>query len=157
MKNLCPLLLAGLLACGVLVGSKSACAAAGSLDPSFGTGGVTVTTLTTASVNNGITPYYIVLQADGKILVLVNVGNAKGLRTHVLRYTTGGKLDKTFGTKGIATLPTTFQIFETMALQPNGQIVVAAGRRRQVMVQQYLESNAWMPMGPRIAASGRRA
>jgi uncharacterized delta-60 repeat protein len=127
MKNLCLLLLAGLLACGVLVGSKSAYAAAGSLDASFGAGGVTVTTLTTASVNNGITPYYIVLQADGKILVLVNVENSKGLKTHVLRYTATGKLDKTFGTKGIATLPTTLQIFETMALQPNGQIV-AAGR-----------------------------
>ena len=63
------------------------------------------------------------MQSDGKILVLVQAGDE---RTEVLRYTSIGALDATFGSKGISVLPTTFSpVFGSMAIQSNGQIVVA--------------------------------
>lgn len=84
---------------------------AGSLDPTFGVGGVTTTTITGA---NGIVNSML-LQSDGKILVLV--GGAE-----VLRYTTTGALDANFGNKGVVVLAT--PIGGSLALQSNGQIVV---------------------------------
>jgi uncharacterized delta-60 repeat protein len=62
------------------------------------------------------------LQTDGKILVLVVTGGAPA---EVLRYTSTGTLDATFGSNGIATLPTNISTFGALALQSNGQIVVA--------------------------------
>jgi uncharacterized delta-60 repeat protein len=114
---------------GLIVGMKSSYAAAGSFDPTFGHGGVTVTTLTTATGNDSAIPYSVKLQADGKILVLVNVtittSAGEITTTDVLRYTTNGALDATFGGNGIATIPTTLGEMESMALQSNGQILVA--------------------------------
>jgi len=84
---------------------------AGNLDTTFGTNGVTVTNVAGADgiVNS------ILLQSDGKILVYVG-GNA------VLRYDDRGKLDATFGSKGIEALPT--PVSGSLALQPNGQLIV---------------------------------
>jgi uncharacterized delta-60 repeat protein len=110
-----------------LMSVRSASAAAGSLDGTFGTGGLAATTLTVAGGNNSVIPYSIKLQGDGKIVVLVNVTNGTSFTSNVLRYTASGQLDTTFGANGIATLPTTFNTFETMALASNGQIVVAGG------------------------------
>jgi len=113
-------ILPGLLALGLIFAVKPAHAAAGSLDTTFGTGGVTVTSFASSSF---VIPYAIKLQTDGKILVLVQAGN---LTTEVLRYTSTGTLDTTFGNNGIAALATAFSgLFASMALQPNGQIVVA--------------------------------
>ncbi len=116
--------LASLFVFGSMIEVK-AYAAAGSLDTTFGKGGVTVTTLTPAGGNNSAIPYSVKLQTDGKILVLVNINNGTSFTTNVLRYTTSGLLDTTFGAGGIATLPTTLTTFETMALQTTGEIVVA--------------------------------
>jgi uncharacterized delta-60 repeat protein len=85
---------------------------AGSLDPTFGKNGVAVTSGVAGT--NGIVNS-ILLQSDGKILVYV--GGAA-----VLRYTTTGVLDTTFGSKGIAVLST--PIGGSLALQSNGQIVI---------------------------------
>jgi len=115
-------ILAALLA--LSFGARPACAAAGSLDTTFGSGGATITTLTTASDINGVFPASVRLQSDGKILALTNVSNGPGTTTDVLRYTTAGVLDTTFGSKGIAALPTTLGN-ESMTIQSNGQIVVA--------------------------------
>ena len=129
MKKLSQTVLPGLLVFGLAVGPRSASAAAGDLDTTFGTRGVTVTTLTTANGNNSAIPYSVKLQTDGKILVLVNVTSSttagESTTTDVLRYTAAGALDSTFGSNGIAVLPTTLGEMESMALQPNGQIVVA--------------------------------
>jgi uncharacterized delta-60 repeat protein len=116
-----------LLILGVAVGVKTARAAntAGTLDKTFGTNGVTVTTL----ANGGFFPYSLKLQSDGKILVLANASatNSAGTfaTTDVLRYTTAGVLDTTFGKSGIATLPAMVNAMESMAVESNGQIVVA--------------------------------
>jgi len=98
---------------GLIVGGRFASAAAGSLDPTFGNRGVTVTSF----AGSAVIPYSIKLQADGKILVLVNGS--------VLRYTSAGSLDPTFGGNGIAVLPTAISTFGSMVVQANGQIVVA--------------------------------
>ncbi|MBV8226650.1 MAG: hypothetical protein JO232_15835, partial [Verrucomicrobia bacterium] len=109
-------LLCCLLGAGFVALAESASAAAGSLDPTFGQRGVTISTA-------GGIPYSIKLQPDGKILILANTGAG----SQVLRYTFTGTLDTTFGSKGIATLPKDFNTFASMALQSNGQIVVAGG------------------------------
>jgi len=112
-------LLPGLLFFGLIISVKSAGAAAGSLDPTFGRGGVTATNFVKLSY---VIPYSVKLQPDGKILVLVETGAGKA---EILRYTSTGTLDVTFGHKGIAQLPTNFTIFGSMVLQSNGQIVMA--------------------------------
>ena len=118
MKKFTRSVLPGLLAFSLIVGANSAWAAAGSLDPTFGRGGVTATNFAS---QNSVIPYSIKLQTDGKILVLVVAG---GEAAEVLRYTSAGALDPSFGSNGIATLPTPASTFGSMALQSNGQIVV---------------------------------
>lgn len=59
-----------LLVFGLIVEAKSTYAAAGSLDPTFGKGGVTITT----STSGFIVAYALKLQSDGKILVLGSGG-----------------------------------------------------------------------------------
>ena len=124
MQKLARSVLPGLLFMSQLFTAKSAWAAAGSLDPTFGSGGVTVTTLVTAGQNSGVIPYSVKLQPDGKILILLNAINGPSA-TEVLRYTSTGALDATFGTDGIAVVPTAMSTFETMALESDGQVVIA--------------------------------
>lgn len=113
-------ILPGLLALGLVFGVPSAQAAAGSLDTTFGKGGIVETNF--ASYVN-VSPLAAALQCNGDILVLVQFGNGTAA---VVRYTPTGALDTTFRTKGIAELPTPFDgPTGSMALQSNGQIVVA--------------------------------
>ena len=82
--------------------------------------------MTNAS-DTAVIPYSVKLQSDDKILVLVDLegGDLESTSTRVLRYTTSGVLDKTFGDKGIVVLPTTVLAFASMAVESNGQVVVA--------------------------------
>jgi uncharacterized delta-60 repeat protein len=118
----------GLTILGFAAGMNPASAAgntAGTLDTTFGKGGATITDFTTSNSSSGVIPYSIALQGNGDILVLANVNIGVSTTTDVLRYTTGGVLDTTFGSQGIAVLPTTIGELDVMALQPNGQILVA--------------------------------
>jgi len=63
----------------------------GSLDPSFGRGGLDVTRL------NGGSPAVVTVQSNGKILVAGNLN-----RPSVVRFNSDGTLDRTFGNGGIA-------------------------------------------------------
>jgi uncharacterized delta-60 repeat protein len=106
------LFLGGLSLATLVTGLGSAYAGtAGNLDTTFGTNGVSVTSV--AGVEGIVNS--ILLQSDGKILVYV--GGAA-----VLRFTTTGALDTSFGNNGIAVLTTS--IGGSLALQPNGQIVI---------------------------------
>ena len=70
--------LSGMLVIGQLIGMETAHDAAGSLDPTFGMGGIAITNLGLGGVNS------IRLQSTGEILVL-----AEGITSNeVLRYTT---------------------------------------------------------------------
>jgi uncharacterized delta-60 repeat protein len=85
----------------------------GSLDTSFGTGGIVTTAVTGAA--DGAEK--IVLQPDGKI-VIVGFGGSDQL---VARYLADGTLDDSFGTGGI--VKTSFAKGASIALQPDGKIV----------------------------------
>src|SRR5262249_4506077 len=100
----------------------------GSLDTSFGAGGVASTSLvTTASA--------VAIQADGKIVVAGNYYSSPGVAQFALaRLTATGALDGSFGAAGNGAVVTPiFQgdLWDTaydMALQSDGKIVVVGAR-----------------------------
>lgn len=92
----------------------------GSLDPSFDGDGIA------ADNNSGINrASSVVLQPDGKI---IGAGSAGG-RFAVVRYNPDGSLDTAFGQNGVASttlvVSNNSAFLNSMALQPNGKIVVA--------------------------------
>jgi uncharacterized delta-60 repeat protein len=113
-------LLAGL---SLLAGVTAASAAAGNLDPGFGSGGIVTTSY------NGPYPTAAALQPDGRILVIAGFDNdpAATEAFGVLRYQGNGTPDGTFGAAGRTTA--TFTNFinspNDLALQRDGKIVVA--------------------------------
>ncbi len=115
--------LAGLLAICFAFGVSSAQAQAGSLDTSFGTGG-TVTT----SFADGVAGVGAFEQSNGDIVALAQVNFVTNVGTGIglVRYTSAGELDTTFGTNGI-TLTTFAGIgFDPIgfAVEPNGDFLV---------------------------------
>ena len=84
--------------------------ASGSLDPSFGTGGMVTTDLG----GSGDEGNAVAVQPDGKILV--------GAFGALVRYQPGGSLDPTFGSSGILLTGV-----NALVLQPDGKIVLCAG------------------------------
>jgi uncharacterized delta-60 repeat protein len=86
----------------------------GSLDTSFGTGGITII----LSLFGNFTA--VVIQPDGKIVAAG--GN------DVVRYNSDGSLDSTFGSGGIVSLGQPFSI-SAIALQTNGTIGLTAGNQ----------------------------
>jgi uncharacterized delta-60 repeat protein len=92
----------------------------GSLDPSFGTGGIV-----TAPVNGNALANKVLIQPDGKIVVVGNSGSAFEFRQFVTRYLPNGAPDGSFGTGGVVSID--FQsVFTTglaVALQPDGKIL----------------------------------
>src|SRR6185295_14174434 len=119
-RTLIVLILCGLLLWSYPTGSVQA--AAGDLDPAFGTGGKVTTDL---SEDDDII-HAIVLQSDGKI---VAAGESllvpSGFGFTVARYNTNGSLDQSFGSGG--SVHTSF--FDSkafaVALQSDGRIVAA--------------------------------
>jgi uncharacterized delta-60 repeat protein len=92
----------------------------GSLDPSFGTGGVTRVTL-----GSRVTPLQVLLQPDGKLLVVASTSSA-GQPLVVVRLNANGGLDQGFGSAGVAQTPlaTACDGCTTAALGPDGTIVL---------------------------------
>jgi uncharacterized delta-60 repeat protein len=102
-------MLAG-LSLGLVFATGPAHAAAGSLDPTFGNGGIVITPSGGGVVTDAV------LQADGKIVVQGSFGVARFLST--------GALDTTFGNGGFAQAPASAD-FGGVALQSDGKILVA--------------------------------
>jgi uncharacterized delta-60 repeat protein len=122
------LTIAGLLVTGLAFNTQFALAqAAGSIDTTFGTKGTVTTTFTGQTV----TPIGAVQQSSGDIVVVsqFDFQDDAGTGVGVTRYTSAGKLDTTFGTKGstFTTFPNI--IFQALwfAIQSNGAIVVGGG------------------------------
>jgi uncharacterized delta-60 repeat protein len=111
-----------LAALGVLAGVPAAHAAAGDLDPGFGSGGIVMTSY------NGPFPADAALQPDGRIVVIAGFNNTPSATEAfgVLRYQGNGAPDTSFGADGRATA--TFTNFlnspNDVALQADGKIVV---------------------------------
>jgi uncharacterized delta-60 repeat protein len=116
--------------------------AAGTLDPTFGDGGMTTTNVgigTTAGL------FQIAIQSDGKMIVAGGVGNgeynAPGF--YLARYNADGSLDTRFGTAGhAATLigsdPYSFTCPYGITIQPDGRIVVVGASDDDFCIVRYL-------------------
>jgi len=91
----------------------------GSLDGSFGTGGVV--TLLIGTFSNILS---IAIQPDGKI-VAGGFATIAGVQQFVVsRFNSDGSLDTSFGTGGSVTVPISSSSFiDSIAIQPNGKIV----------------------------------
>jgi len=91
----------------------------GRLDRSFGVDGVV--NASSGSVRS------IYLQPDGKILLRNRINN---LLYVIERRNADGSLDTSFGDEGVASVNSDMIISDTMALLPNGQIILGGGDRR---------------------------
>lgn len=109
----------GLLAILIALWSAVAAAQAGSLDPSFATGGIFTTTFTgPATIAN-----VMAIQSDGKIIVAGSTLSGATL----LRLNTNGTPDSSFGSGGFVVLPTSAGgPVIGMAILSNGQILVGS-------------------------------
>ena len=94
------------------------------LDSSFGNAGMAVGLTDNA---NYATSNNIVVQPDGKIVQLTNGYNGNNNYLIILRYSSNGSLDMSFGLGGQVTtsIAQANLIGRTVALQPDGKIVVA--------------------------------
>lgn len=102
----------------------------GSLDPTFGTGGLVVTDLGSTEVIRAM-----VIQPDGKIVV----AGATGADFALARYDSSGALDPGFGTGGIVTTDIgggSTDLARGLVLQADGKIV-AVGRTQLGTVVQF--------------------
>jgi uncharacterized delta-60 repeat protein len=98
--------------------------AVGVLDPSFGDNGVAITDFG----QSWDWAYALALQPDGKVVV-AGVSDRTGSRDFALaRYNTDGKLDQSFGHRGLVLTPVrplTTDIVHGLAIQPDGGILAA--------------------------------
>jgi uncharacterized delta-60 repeat protein len=98
----------------------------GTLDPTFGTGGIVVTPL----AGGDAFPASVLVEPDGKIVV---AGSAGG-RVLVARYDAAGVLDPGFGTGGLVLTSVGDSAgASSMARQPDGKLVLAGSVSQQVM------------------------
>jgi uncharacterized delta-60 repeat protein len=94
----------------------------GTLDSTFGTGGVVKTLVGGGDDYGGLA-----VQADGKIVVAGSDTNGNGYPLYLVRYNTDGTLDNTFGSSGVVSLTNAGAIVPTadgVAVQSDGSIVV---------------------------------
>ena len=109
----------------LLLASGYALGQAGTLDPTFGTGGIFQAPGTASAA------FALAIQSDGKIVVAGSgiASNGAGLDT-LLRLNTNGTLDTTLGTGGVFSIsPKGAELvngFFGVAIQPDGKIVAAA-------------------------------
>jgi uncharacterized delta-60 repeat protein len=116
-------MIAGLLAIGLVFNVNRAQAQAGSLDTTFGNGGVVTT-----SFANGVAGVGSFEQSNGDIVAVaqVNFVNNVGTGIGLVRYTSTGALDTTFGTNGITVTTFAGIAFDPFgfAVQRNGDILI---------------------------------
>jgi len=123
MKTLTIHTIAGLLAIGLVFDANFAHAQAGTLDPTFGAGGIVTT-----SFANGAAALGAIEQSNGDIVAVAQVDlvNNAGTGIGLASYTSAGVPDTTFGTNGITV--TTFPgiTFDptVFAVPTNGDILV---------------------------------
>ena len=111
-----------LLSALLLLGTGAASAVPGSLDPTFGRGGVARAQIGT----NGAYAQALALQPDGKIVVAGSTWEDDGPVVVLARYTAAGSLDPSFGDNGTTTTASGTHFWaDALALQPDGKIVVA--------------------------------
>jgi uncharacterized delta-60 repeat protein len=103
----------------------------GSLDTSFGTGGLVTTVF--PGFSNAYA-YSVAVQADGHIVVVGGASTAFTEGFALARYNSDGSLDSSFGTGGLVTTAfpdISFAYARTVTAQPDGSLVLA-GAAQQV-------------------------
>ena len=121
-------------------GTISFSQSAGSLDPSFGTGGKVVTNITSQDKS-----YAVEIQTDGKIVVVgYSTSGVTGKDFTMVRYNANGSLDNGFGTAGIVTTDLQLgsdDVAYDVAIQLDGKIVLAGysddGADREAALVRY--------------------
>lgn len=103
---------------------------AGSLDPTFGAGGIDTTKVITSIGTTNSIANSVVVQPDGKIVIAGVAYNSTGVtieRWLVARYNTDGTLDQQFADNGIitSTFGNNIGAARSLAIQSDGKIVVA--------------------------------
>ena len=114
------------LALGLGAGTASAASTAGTLDPTFGTGGIVLTGLGVATDGNQIpaSPGAVARQSNGDIVVAVGFG---GTDSGLVRFLPNGTRDTSFGNGGFAALPDLGipSVRPGLAVQSDGKLVWA--------------------------------
>jgi uncharacterized delta-60 repeat protein len=123
---------------GLLSSSTLVMAQAGSLDLTFGKGGIVTTPNTTTGCGQNVN-CSVAIQSDGKIVVAGGAAASNGAPELALaRYTTTGSLDSTFGNGGIVVEPENNggPAFG-LAIQSDGKIVTAAPDDFELAVSRF--------------------
>jgi uncharacterized delta-60 repeat protein len=110
-------------------------AQAGSLDPTFGTGGI-VTTPTLGAGCPTNASCSIAIQSDGKIVVAGATSSSGSGQPALARFNTNGTLDTTFGTGGLAVYNNSNGAFG-LAIQSDGKIVTAGATELKLAVVRF--------------------
>jgi uncharacterized delta-60 repeat protein len=116
----------------LFVASLKAAAQAGTLDPTFGKGGIFISKFK-QSGNDSTFLNAVAIQSDGKILI----GGSTPASAAVVRLNTNGTLDATFGVGGIANFGTAGVQAFAMVVQPDGKIVAAASGDETGLVARF--------------------
>ena len=115
---------------------------AGALDTSFGTGGKVITSIN----SRADTGRSVAVQSDGKILVAGSTTNNSQTDVALVRYTSAGGLDPTFGSGGIVTtdIGALNDLATSMVAQSDGRILVAgsANNNAQFALLRYTSTGA---------------
>lgn len=97
----------------------------GSLDTSFGTGGIVTTTVGAVDfLNLAGNAYPVAIQSDGKIVVAGKSYNGLNYDFGIVRYNDNGSLDTTFGTNGKVITDFGNDLPKSIAIQSDGKIIV---------------------------------
>jgi uncharacterized delta-60 repeat protein len=110
-------------------------APSGALDPTFGTGGMTVTDFGSGSERlEGVA-----LQPDGRIVAAGQVAMNRHADFAIVRYDPAGRLDPTFGRQGLASFDFGEREDRThaLALQPDGGIVAVGQSETNFAVARF--------------------
>ncbi len=122
----------------------------GHVDTNFGTNGIVTTVIAAGSKINALA-----IQPDGQILAAGSDAHGDVL---LARYNTDGSLDTSFGVRGIVTASGA-GVVNQLALQSNGQIVVASGGRFSSTLLRYdadgSEDTSFDSNAAAVSASGQ--
>lgn len=124
----------------VTIAVQSAFAAPGDLDLTFNSTGFRITDVTSTADDEANA---VAIQADGKIIAAGSSFNDSEFA--LVRYTTSGALDTTFGTGGIVRTAFSIAGIRTIAIQSDGKIVVGGNigtTRLDFAVARYTSSGA---------------
>jgi uncharacterized delta-60 repeat protein len=109
-----------ILLSGLATAAAGHAATPGTLDKSFGSGGIAAT--------GGVRLFASAVQGDGKIVVAGESGVATGPDVFLARFTASGALDRSFGSGGVAHGPAVAgsqgSLARGVAIQPDGKLVV---------------------------------